>query len=256
MATTINNTTTGILTTPDATGNLAIQTAGVTAVTIDSNQEVTLSNTLILNTGTTTNEPLSFFSSTALLTTANVGAMEFANSQLYFTTFTGNRSVVSTPFFRRTGTNVAIANSTANQSWTGTGVTLNANTTYNFAGQFYVSTSNTGSHVEAIGFGGTATLANIFYNVQRANNANTTISNVSSNWFFSNAMTNTMPAVSQVQNVVYTLSGTVSTTAAGTFIPQWSCNIAPQLGNFYAGSYFRLEPIAQGNGNISVGTWA
>lgn len=48
MATTINNTTTGVTTTPDATGNLAIQTNGVTALTIDHNQIVTFANALTL----------------------------------------------------------------------------------------------------------------------------------------------------------------------------------------------------------------
>ena len=49
MATTINNTITGITTTPDNTGNLVFQTNGITALTIDHNQIASFSNALTVN---------------------------------------------------------------------------------------------------------------------------------------------------------------------------------------------------------------
>ena len=212
------------------------------------------------NAGTLTTAPLTFGNSTFLTMTANLGAMEFSNNTLYFTTFTGNRGLVSTSLFRTTNSNIATTNVATGQSWLGVGVTLNANTTYQFTGQFYVTTINTTSHVEQVGFGGTATLANIAYQVTRANavlgSANTTNSSATQ-YFFANTLSNITTAITTAQNSVITMSGIVSTTATGTFIPQWATNVAiSTTGVFTRGSYFQLTPVGQGNANISIGTWA
>jgi hypothetical protein len=193
------------------------------------------------------------------MTTPSSGAMEFANSQLYFTTFAGNRSLVPTPLLRVTTSNISTTNVATGQQWLGVGVTLNANTTYQFSGQFYVTTTNVNSHVEQVGFGGTATLANITYAVTRFNaNATTTQGNANTQYFFTNTQSNISGAITTAQNTVITMSGIVSTTATGTFIPQWSTNVAiSTTGIFARGAYFQLTPLAQGNaGNISIGTWA
>jgi len=217
-------------------------------------------NSVAVAAGTTTVAPLDFANATVLLTTPALGSMEFANSQLYFTTFAGNRSLVATPLLRVTTSNISTTNINTGQSWLGAGVTLNANTSYQFMGQFYVTTTNVNSHVEQIGFGGTATLANIAYLVTRFN-ANTSLGtqgNANTQYFFANTLSNITSAITTAQNSVITMSGVVSTTATGTFIPQWATNVAiSTTGIFARGAYFQLTPLAQGNaGNISIGTWA
>jgi hypothetical protein len=204
--------------------------------------------------------PLKFTAGTNL-TTAEAGAMEYNGNALYFSTAAGNRGVIPTPYFYRTGANRTLSNVTTGQSWLGVGVALQANTTYQFQGEFYITTTDVTSHVEQIGFGGTATLANIFYSVVRANSVlglpNATTSSATQ-YFIANTLANTTAAIAVAANSVYTLSGTVSTTAAGTFIPQWAANAATtgNTATVVSGAYFSISPVASGNGNISIGTWA
>ena len=239
-----------------AAGNIAMTVGGVANVAVFSNTAAFLT----LSTGNTTVAPLVLGNSATVLTTPNIGAMEFANNQLYFTNFAGNRHIVATSLLRVTTANISTTNVNTGQSWLGAGVTLNANTSYQFIGQFYVTTTNTNSHVEQVGFGGTATLANIAYSVTRLN-ANTSLGsqgNANVQYFFANTISNITPAITTAQNSVITMSGYVSTTATGTFIPQWATNVAiSTTGIFARGAYFQLTPLAQGNaGNISIGTWA
>jgi hypothetical protein len=244
--------------TGNITGNNFILGAG-TGGNISGANNIS-ANAIAVASGTATISPLDFSNSAVLMTTPGSGAMEYANSQLYFTTFAGNRSIVATPLLRVTTANIATTNVNTGQSWLGAGVTLNANTTYQFTGQFYVTTTNTSSHVEQIGFGGTATLANITYAVTRfnANTALGTQGNANVQYFFANTISNITPAINTAQNSVFTLNGYISINAGGTFIPQWATNAAiSTTGIFARGAYFQLTPLAQGNaGNISIGTWA
>ena len=237
-----------------AAGPAAVSIGGATNVAVFSN--VTY---LTMAAGNTTSAPLKFSNSATILTTQAIGAMEFSNSQLYFTPFAANRAVVSTPFFYRTGATANTTNIATGQSWLGVGVQLNANTTYNFTGVFNITTSNVNSHVEQVGFGGTATLGNIYYTAVRlnANTALGTQGNANVQYFNSNTLSNITPAITTAQNSVYQLSGTVSTVAAGSFTPQWATNVAiSTTGQFLAGATFRIEPVAQGNTTVSVGVWA
>ena len=244
--------------TGNVTGNNFISGAG-TGGNISGANNIS-ANAVAVASGTTTTPPLDFGNSAVLMTTPSSGAMEFANSQLYFTTFAGNRSLVDTRLMRVTTANISTTNVNTGQQWLGAGVTLNANTTYQFSGQFYMTTTNTNSHVEQVGFGGTATLANITYAVSRfnANTALGTQGNANTQYFFANTQSNITPAINSAQNTVITMNGIVSINAAGTFIPQWSTNVAiSTTGIFARGAFFQLTPLAQGNaGNISIGTWA
>ena len=236
-----------------AAGNIAMTVGGVANVAVFSNTGAYLT----LATGNTTVSPLKLGNSTTLLTTPTAGAMEFANSSLFFTPFAANRAVVSTPFFYRTGATANTTNVNTGQSWLGVGVQLNANTTYNFTGLFNITTSNVNSHVEQIGFGGTATLANIYYTAVRLPATVANGANVFTQYFSANTLANMTPAITTAQNSIYQLSGTVSTNAAGSFTPQWATNVAiSTTGQFLAGATFRIEPISQGNTTVSVGVWA
>jgi hypothetical protein len=95
MATTINNSTTGILTTPDATGSLTIQTGGTDAIRVDASQNVIIPQSLTvsgtmgpinLTAGTTTVPPLDFGTNSVLTTNPVPNALESDGSSLYYTT--------------------------------------------------------------------------------------------------------------------------------------------------------------------------
>ena len=94
MATIINNTTTGLLYTPDNTGSLAIQTNSVTAQTIGVDQTTTFANSVFLAAGTNIIAPLKF---TAGANTAgnNSGVWEFDANTFYGTvdTSTGRGAI-------------------------------------------------------------------------------------------------------------------------------------------------------------------
>ena len=94
MASTINNSATGITTTGDASGILAIQTNGVTAQTLGADQSTTFGGTVNLAAGTTTVPPIDFTAGTNL-TTQRAGAVEYDGANFYGTvdTSTGRGSI-------------------------------------------------------------------------------------------------------------------------------------------------------------------
>jgi hypothetical protein len=110
------------------------------------------------------------------------------------------------------------------------------------------------------GFGGTATLNNIYY---QANGGDTSggiamipgstvltwgASQTASNTVFTRAITNTSEFITAI------IKGIVSVNAAGTFIPQYTLSAAP--GGAYTtaiGSYFKIAPLAASGANVSIG---
>ena len=192
-------------------------------------------------------------------TTPQAGSMNYDGTAFRMTAATGNESVTINSYYYRTAANVTLANVNTAQSWLGAGVTVQSNVTYQFNGLFNLVTTGTTSHTEAVGFGGTATLFNIGYLSIRGNaNAITaTTGNVYSVYHTSNASTVQTGAFTTAQNAYYQLSGTVSTNATGTFIPQLTFSAAPGgATTVVTGAYFQLTPLQAGNGNVNIGTWA
>ena len=169
---------------------------------------------------------------------------------------------LSQQFYRR-NTALAGADGTSAQSLLGVGVTLAASTVYEFEIVFALAkTAGTTSHTLALGFGGTATLNNITYQLDyrsfdsgtfpptAASAAFTTLLQSASASVISGAFTNA--------NATHhgSIKGTVSINAAGTFIPQYTLSAAP--GGAYTtqiGSYMKIAPIGAA-GVISQGGWA
>ena len=165
-------------------------------------------------------------------------------------------------YYRR-NTTLAGSDSTAAQSLLGAGVTLVAATVYEFEILFALSkASGTTHHTLALGFGGTATLNNISYQIiyRSANNTSFPLAAESS------AMTNFIESASA--SVISgsfgnssashhgLIKGTVSIDVAGTFIPQYTLSAAPGGGySTQIGSYMKIAPIGAA-GAISQGTWA
>jgi hypothetical protein len=163
----------------------------------------------------------------------------------------------------RRNTTLAGANATGAQSLLGAGVTLVASTVYEFEIVFALAkTAGTTSHTLALGFGGTATLNNIAYQLDyrsfdsgtfplaAASAAFTTLLQSASASVISGAFTNA--------NATHhgSIKGTVSVNGAGTLIPQYTLSAAP--GGAYTtqiGSYMKIAPIGAA-GVISQGAWA
>jgi hypothetical protein len=194
---------------------------------------------------------------------AAAGQIEYS-SPIYAATPIGTqRGIVPTQQYYRLDSALAGANVTTAQSIFGAGVTLSASTVYEFELNFiFTKTAGASPHTIGLGFGGTATLNNILFNVLLNGTAAgaalptggaTSIngSNSASNFTVTAAIAGALVAF------MFNVKGTVSINAGGTFIPQYTLSAAP--GGAYstnAGSFARINPIGASGANTNVGTWA
>lgn len=213
-------------------------------------------------TGITSPEPF-VLQSGSLSSPAVAGQTEYDGKVFYQTPQGTQRGVVPGAQFFRLDSGLAGANVNTAQNVFGVGVTLSANTVYAFESvQGFGKTAGITSHSVGLGFGGTATLNNISYagiltlnNVAFSTDGAAVVGiyvQTASNTTFSNGASS-----SATQYKTYTIKGTVSVNAGGTFIPQYTLSAAP--GGAYttaAGSYFLIYPIGASGANTSVGTWA
>jgi len=215
---------------------------------------------IVLPAGTASNAPLTLQSGTNL-TTAAAGAVEYDGKVLYSTPVA--RGVSPSMMFYRLNAGLAGANNTTDQKIFGVGVTLQASTVYAFQYTFTVTkTAGANTHNFGLSFGGTATINNILY--MGLLSSITATSPPTGNTITSNVTINSMSNHNAVFNIAtasrvlsFTLSGTVSINAGGTFIPQYTLSAAP--GGAYttvAGSYFAIWPIGASGSATTVGPWA
>jgi len=197
------------------------------------------------------------------LGTAVAGAFDYDGKVFYATPQGTQRGVVPGAQFFRLDAGLAGANVNTAQSVFGVGVTLSASTVYAFEAVYAFSKSaGTTAHTLGIGFGGTATLNNIGYQVNGSESTSsfTARVNASTSELFVTSAANTTFSTSNATANVFVfgaLRGTVSVNAGGTFIPQYTLSAAP--GGAYttaAGSYFLIYPIGASGANVNVGTWA
>jgi hypothetical protein len=175
----------------------------------------------------------------------------------------GNGLVQAQQYYRLNSGFVG-ANSNTAQPMFGVGVTLVANTVYEFEIMFVaVKTAGTTSHTISLQFAGTATLNNILYNgFAMADNSNIPYARIvnTQTTFASNsanALAITGAITAATHNCYFTLKGTVSVANGGTFIPQYVLSAAP--GGAYttqAGSYVKISALSASGSNTSIGTWA
>ena len=123
----------------------------------------------------------------------------------------------------------------------------------------YKATTST-SNAMRFGFGGTATLNYILYQTLHTNSTSappqldSSATGVLSNT--ATLFTATAAGTTAIYRIVK-MTGAVSVSTGGTFIPQYGLTAAP--GGSYttgAGSYFLIYPVGASGSNISVGTWA
>jgi len=240
-------------TSTDYTLTLPTQTGTIVSGSTTSNA--------VIPAGTTALAPILLTSGTNL-TSATAGAIEYDGKVVYGTPIGTQRGVIPTAQFFRLNSDLAGANGTSAQSTFGVGVTLSASTVYEFEIMWNMSRpSGTTSHTISLSFGGTATVNNILYQAYYnlllsstpsglSNSAGSIIGNSTAATAATNAVTTNLTAY-------YTIKGTVSINAGGTFIPQYTLSAAPGAAySTTAGSYIRIAPIGASGANTSVGTWA
>ena len=201
------------------------------------------------DTGTVTPERMRIDSVGQITNTYNGGAIGLVQGQHYF----------------RLNTNVAGANVNTAQSVFGVGVTLLANTVYEFEINYTLTkTAGTTPHAASILFGGTATINNILYGGVSISVPSSMPITINSAYASNLASINSVSAsalysgsVSTLLVTVLNLKGTVSINTGGTFIPQYILSAAPG-GAFttLAGSYMKFTPIGAAGSNINVGGFA
>ena len=200
--------------------------------------------------------------SDTLVSPAAAGNIEYSSPIFTGTPIGTERGIVPTQQYYRLNTAVVGSNATGAQSIFGVGVTLSASTVYEFESVYYMGkTAGTTSHTVGFGFGGTATINNIFWNAGgqdstsafpfRLTTSQTVVSNSVANIAMTGALTNA------TMNLFAIVKGTVSINAGGTFIPQYTLSAAP--GGAYstlAGSYIRINPLSASGAATNVGTWS
>ena len=223
MASSINASTSGaggLITTADNSGILNLQTAGTTAVTIDTSQNATFAGSII---GKQSGIALPY---------------------QYYGLNTGY-----------TGTTVTTA-----QSLFGVGVTLASSTIYEFESLLALGkTAGTTSHSVSILFGGTCTINNLnaylYWTTTGTYSTYASSLGILTALNSGYAVFTSITSASAYGSVV--LKGLISVNSGGTLIPQYQISANP--GGAYTtqiGSYFKIAPLAASGANVNIGTWA
>lgn len=198
-----------------------------------------------------------------VLGTASAGTLEYDGTVPYFTPLGTQRGVIPGMQYYRLNSTLPGSNSTTDQSIFGVGVTLGSNTVYAFEAVYGLSkTAGTTSHSFRLLFGGTATINNITYMLQRSGSTSSladtsTVNTITSIFQTAAASTMATGVTSATTYFSIVVRGTVSINSGGTFIPQYNMSSAP--GGAYTtavGSYFSIYPVGAAGSNTSVGTWA
>jgi hypothetical protein len=237
-------TSTGLISSGDASGNLDLQSNGTTGLSIQSGGKVVLANTA--------------------LSTATAGTLEYDGGELYFTPLGTQRGIIPGMQYYRLNSALVGSNVNTAQSILGVGVTLSSNTIYHFEGVYALSKSaGTTSHTTSLLYGGTATINNVAYWLQSGSiNTSTftdTANGVSFQYYIqtlSSFLINGAQAAATTCRL-YKVNGTISVNTGGTLIPQYQLSAAP--GGAYTtaiGSYFSIWPVGAAGSNTSIGTWA
>jgi hypothetical protein len=167
-------------------------------------------------------------------------------------------SVLDLYFRKNTATTLASVALTA-QSWLGlsSGVTVTANTIYEFEGSFRFTTTGTTAHTERIEFGlTTATVSNIDYSAMRFTNSQAATGVITARGS-STAFVTMTGALTTAQDVTYFIKGSVAFTNGGSFNPQISFSSAPGgTSTVILGAMFKMTPIGTTGSNAVNGTWA
>jgi len=201
--------------------------------------------------------------SNTLTSPAAAGNIEYASPIFAATPIGTQRGIVPTQQYYRLDSAVVGANATGAQSIFGVGVTLSSATVYEFEIMVaYSKSAGTTGHTFSVGFGGTASVNNIAYEVITKTNATSFTNLATSDTVQAFIQTASATALTGSNTtaalfLLHLMKGTVSINAGGTFIPQYTLSAAP--GGAYStaiGSFIRIAPVSASGSNTSVGAWA
>ena len=208
--------------------------------------------------GTTSNVPLEFSSGT-FHTASPAGSFEYNGKIFTSTPVTSKRGLSPSTMLRYNNSTTTITNATGLQNWLGAvNVNVAATTAYKFKGYFRMSrTAGTTSHTVNLGFGGTATLTAINYQVISTTGAGNILITPQMTFLATASSTAvTAASTSSTENNYIEIQGVVEINGAGTFIPQLAFSAAPGgAGTIAAGAYFEITPIGVNAAAINVGDW-
>ena len=244
----------------DTSGAVTIQPAasGSGNITLPSVSGTLISSTT-LAAGTTTQAPLTFTSGN-VQTTASAGSWEYDGVVSYQTPQSTQRGLLPATMLYFLNNNRTLANDATIQSIFNAGVTLSSNTVYEMQAQIAIwGTGTLASASLNLGFGGTATVNNILYDVPYLVNSGTgsQVDTTPVQTVVNTVNMTALAAAASNETSSITLHGTVSINAGGTFIPQMQYSIAPAIVcSVIRGSWFCLTPVGAAGANVSIGTWA
>jgi len=208
--------------------------------------------------GTTSNVPLEFSSGT-FHTTSPAGSFEYNGKIFTSTPVVSKRGLSPSTMLRYNNATTSITNATGLQNWLGAvNVNVAATTAYLFRGHFRMSRAAGGtSHTINLGFGGTATLTAINYQVISTTGSGNILITPQMIFLATAASTAvTASSTSTTENNYIEMQGIVEINGAGTFIPQLAFSAAPGgAGTIAAGAYFEITPIGVNAAAINVGDW-
>jgi hypothetical protein len=203
----------------------------------------TLSSELILKPGTAaaSGNPLSFQSG-PILTTRDIGSMEYLTPVLYFTPEGPTRGYIAVKQILTNTAVVPLSNVATSQSVFGTSVALQANTTYRFQGIYHFTKGATSADIR-VGFTYSGTLGSIAYHA--IGNVFTTPSNGSGQLAYSTTLSNVQCATAATGlNGTARVDGLIRVTTGGNLNPQMNFNVAPgATTQTNINSFFEIWPI-------------
>lgn len=246
---------------PNPTGILVSPSGGISVVATTGGAISSQNFADALANSAVVTDKITLQSST--LQTAAAGTFEYDGKVPYFTPQGTQRGIVPGMQYYRLNSDFVGANVNTAQSVLGVGVELSSNTVYHFEAVYSLNKSaGTTAHTKGVSFGGTATLNNIAYQTLAMDSSVSYLASVDAaqtiTWVQS-AANSTVVASSTAAGLYWSvrISGTVSVSAGGTFIPQYTLSAAP--GGAYstsAGSYFLIYPIGVAGSNTSIGIWS
>ena len=252
MATTINNTTTDITTTPDTSGSLSIQQAGVDAIVINSTRQVGINMTPLgkdwfeLPMGTTLVGPLGFTTSSGtVLAALDGGSMEYDGFNLLFTTedlVTGRGILPSFQQWHLSAPGTAFGATVGNFFGASSAVSLSASSTYDIECYCYFLKSNAGTLIWAPTFSTAPTVAHCFLEYTPVTGFTTTPitgAMVSSELTAQATATLTYAATASLTTAVYHIAKILIKVTTNTAcnlrfnVTQSAGTMTPQTGSYY-----------------------
>jgi hypothetical protein len=212
---------------------------------------------LNLSPGTTENPSLKF-NAGQLLETPIDGTLAYDGYGFYATPHSeSGRGFIEVSHFYKLSTNRTILNATGAQSLFGVGITLAANTSYQFEAFFTVNTTGATSNALGFNISGTASIPVMQYRANTTNGTSATTPNTSTSVYVQTAAnTNITAAVAAATQRVCFITGTFDVETGGTFIPNIQYSAAPGAAPVVqSGAFIKIKPLNQITDNF-VGAWA